>query len=215
MSETVKKRGRQCKTKDAAPDKSMINKTDLPDDTVKAIVKQKQKRPRKSEQMKVQAEPGEMSRLIMNSMGLRQMGLVEIDVNDPKAVRNRINDFLDYCISREMKPTVESMALAFGIDRVTLYRWKEGLQKDLPEACRAELKRGYDLMNELLTEIMNAGKVNPVSAIFLLKNNHAYRDQTEVVVTPNNPYENTNPDDIRDKYIEGVADTVQTDGKVE
>lgn len=215
MSETVKKRGRSCKTKDAVPDKSMINKTDLPDDTVKAIVKQKQKRPRKSEQMKIQTDAGDMSRLIMNSMGLRQMGSVEIDLKDPKAIKERIDDFLTYCINRGMKPTVESMALAFGTDRVTLWKLKEGQRKDLPDACKAELKRGYDLMNELLTEIMNAGKVNPVSAIFLLKNNHAYRDQTEVVVTPNTPYENANPDDIRDKYLEGVADTVQTDGTVE
>ena len=208
MSETVKKRGRPKK-------EDVINKTDLPDDTVKAIVKQKQKRPKRSEALKVHTEPGEMSRLIMNSMGLRQMGSVEIDMTDPKAIKNRIDNFLDYCISRDIKPTVESMALAFGTDRVSLWRLKEGQQRDLPEACRAELKRGYDLMNELLTQTMNAGKVNPVSAIFLLKNNHAYRDQTEVVVTPNTPYENANPDDIRDKYIEGVADTVQTDGTVE
>lgn len=219
MSETVKKRGRPKKTVDAVPDKSVINKTDMPDETVNAIVKQRKHkphtRPNRSEALKVHTEPGEMSRLIMNSMGLRQMGLVEIDVKNPEAVRDRINDFLEYCISRDIKPTVESMALAFGIDRITLWRWKEGLQKDMPDASRAELKRGYDLMNELLTQTMNAGKVNPVSAIFLLKNNHAYRDQTEVVVTPNTPYENANPDDIRDKYIEGVADTVQTDGKVE
>ena len=213
MSETVNKRGRPKKT-------DIINKTDMPDDTVNAIVKQRKHkqhtRPNRSESLKVHATPNEMSKLIQNSMGLRQMGSNKIDMTDPDAIRDRIDDFLNYCIERGMKPTVESMALAFGTDRISLYRMKEGQQRKLPEACKAELKRGYDLMNELLTQIMNDGKINPVSAIFLLKNNHAYRDQTEVVVTPNNPYENANPDDIRDKYIEGVAtDTIPTDGSVE
>lgn len=34
---------------------------------------------------------------------------------------------------------------------------------------------------------MQNGKINPVSGIFLLKNaNLGYRDQTDIVVTPNN-----------------------------
>ena len=205
--------------KTTAPDKAITNKTDLPDETVNAIVKQRKhkphKRPNKSEALKPHLEPGEMSRLIRNSMGLRQMGSVELDLTDPIAIRNRIDDFLTYCIEREMKPTVESMALAFGTDRIALWRMKEGQLKNLPEKCKAELKRGYDLMNDLLTQIMSDGKINPVSAIFLLKNNHAYRDQTEVVISPNTPYENSNPDDVRDKYIEGIPQNITTDGTVE
>lgn len=205
--------------KDTTPDKTITNNTELPDETVNAIVKQRKhkphKRPNRSEALKPHLEPGEMSRLIRNSMGLRQMGSIEIDLNDPIAIRNRIDDFLTYCIDRNMKPTVESMALAFGVDRLTLRRWKDGVARNLPESCKAELKRGYDLMNDLLTQIMSDGKINPVSAIFLLKNNHAYRDQTEVVISPNTPYENSNPDDVRDKYIEGIPQNIPTDGTVE
>lgn len=37
----------------------------------------------------------------------------------------------------------------------------------------------------MIEEYMQNGKINPVSGIFLMKNNFGYRDQTEVVVTPN------------------------------
>ena len=210
----------QVKRKRGRPKKESViikNSSDLPNEAVTDIVKQKKKqvRPNRSESLKVHAEPNEMSRMITNSVGLRNIGKEQIDMKDPKQIDRRIDIFLEYCIERGMKPTVESMALAFGTDRVTLWKMKEGQAKDLPTDCRASLKRGYDLMNELMTQIMSEGKINPVSAIFLLKNNHAYRDQTEVVVTPQNPYADGNPDDVRNKYLEGVPDEVNAEGTVE
>ena len=41
------------------------------------------------------------------------------------------------------------------------------------------------MLNQLLENWMQNGQVNPVVGIFLGKNNFGYRDQTEVVVTPN------------------------------
>ena len=59
-------------------------------------------------------------------------------------------------------------------------------------------------MNQLLTQTMADGKINPVAAIFLLKNNHAYKDQTDVVVTPNNPYQATSEEELKDKYLTDI-----------
>ena len=59
-------------------------------------------------------------------------------------------------------------------------------------------------MNYLLTQTMADGKINPVAAIFLLKNNHAYKDQTDVVVTPNAPYQATSDDELKGKYLEDI-----------
>ena len=53
---------------------------------------------------------------------------------------------------------------------------------------------------------MADGKINPVAAIFLLKNNHAYKDQTDVVVTPNNPYQATSDEELKDKYLTDVPE---------
>ena len=59
-------------------------------------------------------------------------------------------------------------------------------------------------MNQLLTQTMADGKINPVAAIFLLKNNHAYKDQTDVVVTPNNPYQAASDEELKGKYLEDI-----------
>ena len=209
----VRKRGRPKKTITVIHG----NSTNVSGETVKAIVKQKHKRPKRSENYQVHTAPGEMSKMITNAMGLRKMGMKGINLNDPNAIDQRIDEFIEYCIEHEMKPTVESMALAFDTNRIQLWRWKEGAEGAvrLPEASKKALKRGYTLMNELLSQYMADGKINPVSAIFLLKNNHAYKDQTDVVVSPSNPYTDQNADDVRDKYINGIPNEIEADGTVE
>lgn len=87
-----------------------------------------------------------------------------------------------------------------------MWRWKEGVETDIPEASRNAIKRAYTLTNQLLTQTMINGKINPIPAIFLLKNNHGYKDQTDVVVTPNNPMQGLDADQARKRLVEGIPD---------
>ena len=51
------------------------------------------------------------------------------------------------------------------------------------------------------------GKINPVSGIFLGKNNFEYADKQEVVVTPNNPLGDlVNADKLVEHYEDIVVD---------
>ena len=51
------------------------------------------------------------------------------------------------------------------------------------------------------------GKMNPVSGIFLGKNNFEYADKQEVVVTPNNPLGDlVNADKLVEHYEDIVID---------
>ena len=58
-------------------------------------------------------------------------------------------------------------------------------------------------MLEMSMEVYaNAGKINPVMAIFMMKNHFGYQDKTEWVVTPNNNQANDyDPEDIRKRYL--------------
>ena len=58
----------------------------------------------------------------------------------------------------------------------------------------------------------NAGKINPVMAIFMMKNHFGYQDKTEYVLTPNQKQESDyDAEDIKKRYlsdsptIEGTA----------
>lgn len=216
MSEQEKKRrGRPKKAQNTGtkvPASMKIdNSTDVNDATVSEVVKHK--RPGRSELYKPKYEPGQMSNMLINAMALRKMG--EVDMTDPKAVEQRVDEYITFCIERDMKPTVESMALAFGTNRTQLWRWKEGVDcGQIPEATKKALKRGYDLMNDILAQTLVDGSINPIAAFFLLKNNHGYKDQTDVVVQANTPYGGMGTDDIRGKYLEGMQHDIPVDGEV-
>ena len=102
-------------------------------------------------------------------------------------------------IKNNMKPTVEGLATAFGVDRRTLYKWVHNIDSDsLPVNFRVTLKKVYQVLNSNFTDLSINGKINPVISIFLMKNNFGYKDQTEVVQTTST--ESTKADEVMNKY---------------
>ena len=54
-----------------------------------------------------------------------------------------------------------------------------------------------------MVDYMQNGRINPVSGIFLMKNNFGYQDKQEVVVTPKNPLGDAEtPQALADRYID-------------
>ena len=142
------------------------------------------------------------------SMGWWLMNLPKIDVHDPEAVRQRLNDYFGYMASQDAKPTVAGMAMALGMDRRRLWeikvdahttnRWIE----NLPIEVKDSIKKAYSLMEYLWENYMVNGKINPVTGIFLGKNNFGYQDKQEMVLTPNTQNESDfNEDDLRKRYL--------------
>lgn len=54
------------------------------------------------------------------------------------------------------------------------------------------------------------GKINPVSGIFLMKNNFEYQDKSEVVLTPNNPFGDEVPTECFAKNISIMSEALRT-----
>ena len=179
--------------------------TELSEEQVQAVVKHK--RPKRSENYLPHYAPGEMSQMIQHALDLSKMG--KVNMHDPEAVERRVDEAFMYMIEHDMKPTIESVAHAFGVNRSTLWKWREGVESSLPLESRNAIKRAYTLTNQLLTQTMVDGKINPIPAIFLLKNNHDYKDQTDVVVTPNNPLQDLDADQARKRLVDAIpADDV-------
>ncbi len=170
----------------------------------------KQKRPKKSEQMQVHTEPGDNARFVSHALQISQMP--KIDTSNVEQVNNRLNEYFALCIANDMRPNVPSMALSLGIDRRTLWRWANGEGKGKNFDIRDAIKRAYALLNVLIEEYMQTGKINPVSGIFLMKNNFGYTDKQEVVLTPNNPFgDQTSNEELEQRYLESIADEDLTD----
>lgn len=155
-------------------------------------------------------KPGDNSRFIRN--GMKIMRLPKVDLNDLEAVQIRIDDYFAIMIQDDIKPTVTGLAMALGLDRRQLWAivhdqpiggtYRKVLKPDVLDS----LKKAYDFMAYLWEDYMQNGKINPVSGIFLGKNHFGYRDQQEVVVTPNAPLgPEVASDEIEKKYLDSVV----------
>jgi len=166
----------------------------------------KQKRPKKSEQMSVQTDPGDNTKYLLVSMKLA--GLPKVDLYDSDAVQTRLNEYFQIHADNDMKPTVAGMGLALGVDRRRLWEIRTGQRMggttayDLPKATLDSIKRAYEMIENLMENYMQNGKINPVSGIFLMKNNFGYQDKTEYVLTPNTHSDSDyDADDIKKRYL--------------
>ena len=98
------------------------------------------------------------------------------------------------------------MALALGVTTKTVWAWENGVDSSKPLPVRNVLKMARQINEMLMNQMMLNGKINPVTGIFLLKNSHGYKDQQDVVITPNNPMESEDPEAARRKYLEGLPE---------
>lgn len=148
-------------------------------------------------------------------LNIELMNMPDIDLKDPDAVKQRVNDYFVLYASYDMKPTVAGLGMALGLDRRRLWEIKTGNHTSstpkLPPSVEDTIKKAYKLMENLWESYMNSGKINPVSGIFLGKNNFGYQDKTEYVVTPNTQRDSDyDPEDIRRRYLPDGA-TIDSD----
>lgn len=165
----------------------------------------KQTRPGKSAAMSPQTEAGDNAKYLAHSLKL--MELPKIDTDDPAALHDRIVEYFTLCAEDDMKPSVAGLALSLRVERQTLWRWKH--ETDKPEKCDT-IKRAYQVLDVLMNDYMQNGKINPVSGIFLMKNNLGYTDKQEVIVTPKKTLDgdmSRSPEELRRMYVEQVAES--------
>ena len=150
-----------------------------------------------------QTEPGDTQKYIGVSLQLFKMN--KVDLHNPDAVQDRLAEYFQIHFDADVKPTVAGMAMALGMDRRRLWEVKVGVtdrNQDLPTLTRDYIKKAYDFVENLMENYMQNGKINPVSGIFLMKNNFGYVDKQEHVVTPNVQSDSDySADDIKKRYL--------------
>lgn len=119
------------------------------------------------------------------------MSWPSVDLHDPSAVQQRINDYFALCQANGIRPGVVGMASSLGIDRRRLWDIRTGSNRtcgdgmyNVPPETRDCLKRAYTTLETLWEYSMQSGKVNPASGIFLGKNHYGYQDVVDYNITP-------------------------------
>lgn len=183
--------------------------SNLPATAEEAAVEVVKKQKRSSIEHKPQVKPGEMKAFLGNALTVSRWP--KVDTKDPQQILDRIEEYYNFCYENDMKPDMAGLSLAIGVDRRALWKWEHGYECNKPIEVREALRQAREINESLLTQFMMNGKINPIPAIFLLKNNHGYTDQQEVVIAPKNPLgEAESAERIEQKYAESVIDTTGT-----
>jgi hypothetical protein len=184
----------------------MANEKNINENEVIEVVNKKKPRGHKNSPVigdnGLNLEPGDNTKYL--ALGRELFNLPTIDLKDPEQVKYRLDEFFAIHERYDMKPTVAGMGMALGLDRRRLWEIKTGNAKpyNLPTEVSDSIKKAYEYMELLWENYMQNGKINPVSGIFLGKNNFGYQDKTEYVLTPNTNQESDyNTDDIKKRYL--------------
>lgn len=170
------------------------------DDVVKDIVQKKKRgdsliRPSTIDNGTAsQSEIGDM----LNSV-LRWYKMPKVQSDEECA--ERLELFFDSITQSGELPSVEKMALALGVTRASIWNWENGIKCS---AVRTEMiKRAKEILAAMDAELVSRNKIPQVTYIFRAKNFFGMKDQTDVVVTPNNPIGAEIPEEELRKRIEG------------
>jgi len=155
--------------------------------------------------IKADLQPGDNSKALAVIMQFNDLPV--IDLHDSEADRDRIRLYMQMCYENDYKPTVSSLAAVLGFDRITLYNLTHGKidsnYASLPTLSLNIIKKAYSSMEQLWENYMQNGKINPVSGIFLAKNNFNYVDKVEHVVEAK---ATLSEDEMENRYLTTLAD---------
>ena len=204
----------------ATTSEETVSATTIPEEKAEVVPVEKETKPKKKKGKPrggnspvigdngLQVTEGDNAKLMRINMAIFNMP--NIDLENVEEVQQRLSDYFALYEQADMKPTVAGMALCLnGMSRQTLRAIAKdlptggaGYKTALPPEVATSIKKAYDLMENLWEAYMNSGKINPVSGIFLGKNNFGYQDKTEYVLTPNTNTDNDySADEIRERYI--------------
>ena len=169
---------------------------------IRNSVKKKRNRPDLANFGAENAEPGDNARYLRHAMA--SLNLPPIDVSDPKQVEQRIMEYFQYCIDNDRKPNIKGLGNWIGVDDETVMRWRKGEYR--AETHRGLIKKAVDILQEMWWDYGQNGKCNPASWIFIGKNAFGMRDETQVVVTPNNPLQDLDAEQARKRLVESIPD---------
>lgn len=132
--------------------------------------------------------------------------LPPINVGDPKQVKQRIEEYLDFCEQNNKIPQLPGLANWLGVPMRTLDRWKTGVYRE--DTHQPLIQRTVMLIEEIWVDMMQNNRINPANGIFLAKNLLQYKDQTDIAVAPRE-------DKIKSLSDAEIADWYSNDQKVE
>ena len=183
------------KRKPGRPRKNPLPEPPTQDEAIKDIVKKKRDSLPQIIENKVASADVQKS---LNSV-LRWYGREIVKSDDECA--ERLQEFFKVLAETGELPSVEKMALALGTTRQSLWNWENGNQ--CSPRRQHMIKQAKEMLAAMDADLVSNNKIPQVTYIFRAKNFFGMKDQTDVVITPNNPVGAEVPEEELRKRIAG------------
>lgn len=151
-------------------------------------------------------QPGENRKILQNA--IEALKHPRVDVKDPEAIKQRISEYLEFCMKNDVIPSVAACANWLGVNIQTLQHWYSGATGS-PEHQLAAA-RFYGIMQDVWSQNMQENNVNPVSGIFMGKVFFGYKDTQEIVVNQRSQNELSAADLIAESKLLPGAENIIT-----
>lgn len=172
--------------------------TRITNEDAEQVVKEVRKRGSKPASLEAYntATKPEMQQMISNVLYWYKREIVKSD----EECAERLNEFFQHINDTGEIPTVEKMCLSLGTVRQVVWDWEQGSKGK----TRADIiKKAKEILAALDAELVSNNKIPQVTYIFRAKNFYQMADKSEVVLTPNNPYDAKSESELSDKYLTG------------
>ena len=126
-------------------------------------------------------EGNSIAKFTAHNMDLLSFAPLNLKLCSGEIVMQRCKDYFALCTKNEIRPSIAGFALSLGTSRETLLKYIKG-EVAIPDDVKQVLDTYYSALNALMEDFAQSGKINPIPAIFLLKNNFGYKDQQDFVV---------------------------------
>jgi len=153
----------------------------------------------------INATPSELSIKMAKLKVIYDWDKIDLDSDD--AVEERISDYFNYSIAEGLKPNIEGLAMALGIDRRTLWTWETGQTHAKMDSTRMDMiKKAKDYIAFLMSDMVMDNKINPITWIFYAKNYFGMKDTQDIQFTATNVLQPTmSLEEIADKVAKDVV----------
>lgn len=117
-----------------------------------------------------------MQKRIFNSCGIgRPYAFSDLD-----ELEKEMSEFFDLCSDKQIVPTITNLALWLGVDRDTIYAHARNNNSPFSLV----MKNCINYLHSIMQSGTVDGKINPVTYIFISKNDYGMRDDKNITVTP-------------------------------
>ena len=187
----------------------------------------KDKKPRKTDGYKAQNKPWKNNPVYMDSQKQFPEGYNAqkidfylkilpdkndpLDLNDVDKMEQRFYRYLQLCAQYDQKVGNQAAYAAMGLTKEQVWDFTN---RNKTNPARSDLMKKIQQICGMYREgLMEDGQINNITGIFWQKNYDGMKDQTDIVVTPNqNPLgEGQNAEQLAEKYLEQAKGIEQKD----